>query len=613
MPNDADWWNAWAPYWEHIENRHASIEATEKFIQKVKSPVLVIGAGHGLIVQHLKEHGFKVDGVDMDPAMIAMANKRRGLEIIQADAGQLPFGDSTYKTVIISTGVVDYVSDISSIRTIINEALRVTAPHSYLFVTFYMLPSLIEKIYRKIGVVEDDRYHMNRIFELYEKRKESPFSCIPDIMKWTGRSYVSTLFYWTKLGLTLPKELKEEDSKVRLIEKLAIDDGKDTKEILRCAPPDIPYRNAENIRELFQNIGFHYERIIQMSDCTIVSYYKSGNVDEKKTTRKIEPRENEKKLLIQVKNLKKKYKGASSNAVDSINLTVEEGMIFGILGPNGAGKTTTLSIMCGLVEKDGGEIKFDEKLSKRGISKALGLVPQDLALYGKLTGRENLKFFGMLYGLKGKKLNSRISALLQMVGLEERADDLVNKFSTGMMRRLNLAAGLLHEPAVILLDEPTVGIDPQSRNCIFESVLKLKSKGTTILYTTHYMEEATRLCDKIAIMDRGKVILEGSPKQAVKDYGLYRADFSISAKVTLAQEKINLLDGVVDVSISDEVLSVFAKDSNTILALVEKISNIAEQHDIDVTFKNIFEPTLESLFLDITGRSLRDSPQENVH
>lgn len=613
MRNAAEWWTAWAPYWEHIEDRHAGIEATEKIISHVKSPVLVIGAGHGLIVQQLLEKGFEVQGIDLDPAMIAMAKKRRSLEIIRADAAKLPFENASYKTIIISTGVVDYLPDISIIRQIINEALRVTEPHGYLFVTFYKLPAVIERIYRNIGVIVEDRYQMDRIFKLYEKRKESPMSCVPMIAKWTGRSYAGALLSWAKLGLTPPAQLKEEDRKVRLVEKLALEDGKEPTELLRCAPSNIPYRNTRMISDMFLNIGLRHEQIMQTKDCMIVPYYKSGKTDEKKTVPDVVGDNEKKNILIRIRNLTKKYKGAKTNAVDSINLDVENGTIFGILGPNGAGKTTTLSILCGLLKEDGGQIHFDEALSKRGMSEALGLVPQNLALYDKLTGRENLQFFGMLYRLKGDGLNQRIAKLLKLVGLEDRADDLVKHYSTGMMRRLNLAAGLLHEPDMIFLDEPTVGIDPQSRNCIFEAVMNLKNEGKTILYTTHYMEEADRLCDKIVIMDRGKIILEGNPKEAVENYGLFRVDFSIGATSNEFIEKISSLDYVLDSGIRDDALSLYTKNSDLALNLVEQVKIIAKKNNVKITFKNIFEPTLESLFLDITGRSLRDSPEQNNH
>jgi ABC-2 type transport system ATP-binding protein len=211
--------------------------------------------------------------------------------------------------------------------------------------------------------------------------------------------------------------------------------------------------------------------------------------------------------MLHVKSLRKTF--GSLVAVDDVTFAVEPGELVGLLGPNGAGKTTTVSMIAGLVSADRGDVLIaghrldgDIDPSKRRI----GLVPQDLALYDELTARANLRFFGALYGMAGPPLTNSITAALELVGLTDRTNDRVKTFSGGMKRRLNLAAGLLHDPDILLLDEPTVGVDPQSRNAIFENLELLKAKGKALLYTTHYMEEAERLADRIVVMDHGKVV-----------------------------------------------------------------------------------------------------------
>ncbi|HEY1911888.1 MAG TPA: ABC transporter ATP-binding protein [Vicinamibacterales bacterium] len=198
-------------------------------------------------------------------------------------------------------------------------------------------------------------------------------------------------------------------------------------------------------------------------------------------------------------------------AVDDVSFGVEKGQLVGLLGPNGAGKTTTVSMIAGLLTPDRGDVFIggarlsgDTDPKKRKI----GIVPQDLALYDELSARRNLRFFGALYGLSGAALEAAIASTLQLVGLADRIDDLVKAYSGGMKRRLNLAAGLLHDPDILLLDEPTVGVDPQSRNAIFENLELLKSRGKALLYTTHYMEEVERLADRIVVVDHGKVIAD---------------------------------------------------------------------------------------------------------
>jgi ABC-2 type transport system ATP-binding protein len=212
---------------------------------------------------------------------------------------------------------------------------------------------------------------------------------------------------------------------------------------------------------------------------------------------------------IDVRSIVKKF--GPFTAVNGITFAVEEGEIFGLLGPNGAGKTTTVSMIAGLGRPDRGDVLIDGRRLAGDADPAkrrLGLVPQDLALYEELTARDNLRFFGALYGLTGRALDDAMARALELVELADRARDRVKTFSGGMKRRLNLAAGLLHDPDIVLLDEPTVGVDPQSRNAIFENLEVLKGRGKALLYTTHYMEEAERLADRIVVIDQGRVIAD---------------------------------------------------------------------------------------------------------
>jgi ABC-2 type transport system ATP-binding protein len=218
--------------------------------------------------------------------------------------------------------------------------------------------------------------------------------------------------------------------------------------------------------------------------------------------------------IIEIKKLSKTYKGTNEPAVDSISLDIFPNEIFGLLGPNGAGKTTTISILCGLFPPTKGSVLIDglDIISNLDqIKQMIGVVPQDIALYATLTARENLTFFGNMYGLRGKELRNRIDGFLRDFGLEKFANRLVGRYSGGMKRRVNLIAGLLHHPKIVFLDEPTVGIDVQSRIMILNYLKDINKSGTTIIYTSHYMEEAERLCSRVAIMDQGKVISIGQP------------------------------------------------------------------------------------------------------
>lgn len=225
--------------------------------------------------------------------------------------------------------------------------------------------------------------------------------------------------------------------------------------------------------------------------------------------------------VLQVRNLGKSYRGATSPAVNGLDFAVLQGEVFGLLGPNGAGKTTAISIICTLLRPDEGAVTLcghNVAHNPASVRKLFGLAPQELALYSGLTARENLRYFGRLYGLKGRALEVRIDECLDRVGLLESGDRLIEVYSGGMKRRANLAAAIIHNPRLLFLDEPTVGIDPQSRNMILENLAAFRENGMTIIYTTHYMEEAEQLCSRVGIMDNGKIIASGSPAELLTQY-----------------------------------------------------------------------------------------------
>lgn len=608
MGSVKEWWLTWSPYWEHLEDRHFSTTITEKLLPEISEPALVIGAGQGLIVNYLKNKGYKVDGLDLEDEMIKLAKERHSINLIKGDAKKLPFENKSYKTVIISSGVVDYGTDKKSIKKIIEEALRVVSPQGNVFIAFYQIDRTIEKIYKKIGVIDKEKnYYNKRIFDIDRISKKNPLKCVAPIMKWTNHGFFRTMVYWTKLGLTLPKELKEERKKAELVFELAKENNVTYEMLYDSIPDSLPYRELPDVQNLMDELGFSYNEIERFNDCIVVKLYKSSLLAKKK---KVE-RSAEKDWIINIKNLKKSYKGSEKNAVDSLNVSIKKGAIFGLLGPNGAGKTTTLSILCGLLKPTGGEILFSNIIAKKDIQKAIGFVPQELALYPNLTAKENMAFFGKLYGVRGRLLEERIKELLRRVGLEDRADDFTRKYSTGMKRRLNFAIGLINDPEIILLDEPTVGIDPQSRNHIFELINELNKKGKTIIYTTHYMEEADKLCDKIAIMDRGKVIIQGSPKDLVEQYGRVSINFNAGTKCTKAfTEKILNIDNVIDVKLNKNNLAIAASNVRDNIKFIEEIDKVSKKDKIKLTLKDITSPNLETLFLDMTGRNLRDSMEE---
>ena len=266
-------------------------------------------------------------------------------------------------------------------------------------------------------------------------------------------------------------------------------------------------------------------------------------------------------------------------AVDGLTLTVGRGEVLGMLGPNGAGKSTTVNMAVGLLSPDQGQVVIDGRGDPQwpAVRARLGVAPQALALYDTLSGIENLRFFGEVYGLTGDRLRERVDWSVAFVGLTDRATDRVNTYSGGMKRRLNLASALVHDPELILLDEPTVGVDPQSRNQIFENILELRRLGRTLVYTTHYMEEAARLCDRVAIIDRGRLLALGTVPELLNLHG---AQPTLVAQTDRGQQRIETTDP---------------------LAELNRLAAIGA-----VTTFHLERATLEQVFLHLTGRSLRD-------
>jgi ABC-2 type transport system ATP-binding protein len=294
-------------------------------------------------------------------------------------------------------------------------------------------------------------------------------------------------------------------------------------------------------------------------------------------------------------------------AVDGVGFHIAPGETYGLLGPNGAGKTTTISMVAGLLERDAGEVTVaGEPMTTRSVRAkgALGYVPQDLAIYPDLSGRENLMFFARLYGMTTARAKSRSDEVLDLTGLADRAGDQVKQYSGGMKRRLNIGIGLLHQPKLLILDEPTVGVDPQSRNAILEGVERLSGAGMAVLYTTHYMEEAERLCDRIGIIDHGQLIAEGSRDELVSMVGegdqvrlaatgdLAGAADDLAARPWVRQARV--LDGSLDLVVDNA--------RSELPAILTDVTATG----VTVRSVEVAEPDLEAVFLHLTGRALRD-------
>jgi ABC-2 type transport system ATP-binding protein len=294
-------------------------------------------------------------------------------------------------------------------------------------------------------------------------------------------------------------------------------------------------------------------------------------------------------------------------AVDDVTFSIGAGETFGLLGPNGAGKTTTISMACGLLLPDAGEVQVaGHPMHPRAIEAkaAIGLVPQEIALYPDLTARENLRFFGQLQRLAGPSLTERVDEVLEVVGLADRADERVDRYSGGMMRRINIAVGLLHRPQLLVLDEPTVGVDPQSRNAILESVEALAGSGLSVLYTTHYMEEAERLCDRIAIIDAGRIVAEGTRRELVGRLGEGdRIEVSGEGDLDAFASAARGLAGVLGAERIERGVAIQAADGPAVLAAVV---STAQQVGVTISDLAVVQPDLEDVFLRLTGKALRD-------
>ena len=308
---------------------------------------------------------------------------------------------------------------------------------------------------------------------------------------------------------------------------------------------------------------------------------------------------------IEIQDLHKDF--GDVHAVQGVSFEVGAGEIFSLLGPNGAGKSTTISMLACLLAPTAGDARVmghSVRTEPMAVKGAIGVVPQEIALYEDLSARENLSFWGKMYGLRGATLAQRVDEVLDIIGLVDRQKGAVSKFSGGMKRRLNIGIALLHRPEVLILDEPTVGIDPQSRRKILDSVTDLNRQGMTVLYTTHYMEEAQEISDRIAIMDRGQIIARGTHEELVKIVGeLDRVDLNLNVPPDGVADAWRKLEGVHQVRTDDGTVTLLVDDSNLILP---RLFESANQNGVRITSVEIQEPNLEAVFLHLTGRELRD-------
>jgi ABC-2 type transport system ATP-binding protein len=313
----------------------------------------------------------------------------------------------------------------------------------------------------------------------------------------------------------------------------------------------------------------------------------------------------ERRLVLEARGLRKAFKDLV--AVKDVSFHIAEGETYGLLGPNGAGKTTTISMAIGLLERDAGEVWVDGKeihTTSTSAKAAIGYVPQDIAIYPDLTARENLIFFGHLYGLTGAGLASRVDEVLETIGLKERAKDRSVEFSGGMKRRLNIGIGLLHKPRLLMLDEPTVGVDPQSRNAILESVERLSAEGMAVLYTTHYMEEAERLCDRVGIIDEGEIKAEGTRAELVRLVGERdKVRLTASGQLAAVLPALRAIPGVEEATAGEEGIDLLVAGADRALAPI--LAAVAEG-GVSVSSVDIDEPNLEAVFLHLTGKALRE-------
>ena len=311
--------------------------------------------------------------------------------------------------------------------------------------------------------------------------------------------------------------------------------------------------------------------------------------------------------ILEVHNLVKKY--GDLVAVNGISFDVKEGEIFSLLGPNGAGKTTTISILSTLFSPTSGDAIVDgHSVTKEpmAVKRVIGVVPQEIALYEELTALENMNFWGQMYGLSGKTLLNRVDEVLEQIGLKNRAKERIKTYSGGMKRRVNIGVGLLHKPKLLFMDEPTVGIDPQSRRAILESVKELNDSGMTILYTTHYMEEAQELSDRVGIIDYGELIALGTQPELTSRVG--ETDTLIlhlgeNEDPAFLADELRVMEGVLQANPTDHQVAIVTPSAEELLAPVVSRTNELGIHIYSVDMR---EPNLEAVFLQLTGRALRD-------
>ncbi|WP_100332261.1 ABC transporter ATP-binding protein [Bacillus xiapuensis] len=309
--------------------------------------------------------------------------------------------------------------------------------------------------------------------------------------------------------------------------------------------------------------------------------------------------------MLQIENATKKF--GKREVVNGVSFQVNKGESFGLLGPNGAGKSTLIAMIGGLLSLDGGDIKISGvsvKKDSMAVRQKIGIVPQDIALYPSMSAQDNLMFWGKMYGLKARQAKERVGEVLAIIGLTERAKEKIATFSGGMKRRVNIGAALMHEPELLIMDEPTVGIDPQSRHHILETVKSLNQRGTTVIYTSHYMEEVEYLCERLAILDRGKVIVAGNKADLCERLA---GEVVIQLKVDQAKEdyfmRLNDIKGVEKVVRQDEgFLQLFVTNSDVLGPVV----SLSAASGVQLQAVEVRKPGLESLFLQLTGRSLRD-------
>ena len=306
--------------------------------------------------------------------------------------------------------------------------------------------------------------------------------------------------------------------------------------------------------------------------------------------------------MIQVTNLSKSFD--KLQAVKNISFSIKKGEVFGLLGPNGAGKSTTINMMSTILSSDDGTILIDGNNIKKSpnICKTLiGVVPQEISLYDDFTAYENLLFWGQLYKIPSKELNERIATILELIGLSDRKNDLIKTYSGGMKRRINIASAILHKPKILFMDEPTVGVDPQSRNRIFEIVENLNKEGMTIVYTTHYMEEVERLCNRIAIIDDGEIVAQGTQSELQKESNV-KETIDITFQ-TITSNQVAILKEAFPSLIQNNQSITIACDANKELSTIISICNAEKLQIEDLKLNKV---NLETIFLNLTGKQLRD-------